>query len=267
MRRLMGEPRAEQRRQSALLDMLSDRFDAAIYDELIAASGAMVDHFELTGEVPVDPQHIDRLREIYLAMADASIGTFASRVMQAALRKSAGYHIEGKTFLLSGPDSVFEVKDFASTLRDWARAYVEGEAIRRRIVEVTDTTRNLIIRAVARGFEDGLGQRGVAEYVRSLVPSLSRARSALIARTETHGAAQHGAQQAAAETGLKLRREWISAEDHRTRLSHALANEQVVGMDEPFIVGGVELAMPGDPSGPADQVINCRCVVGYIVDE
>jgi hypothetical protein len=38
-------------------------------------------------------------------------------------------------------------------------------------------------------------------------------------------------------------------------------------MDEKFKVGDAELMFPGDPEGPADEVINCRCAVGYIVDE
>jgi hypothetical protein len=38
-------------------------------------------------------------------------------------------------------------------------------------------------------------------------------------------------------------------------------------MDEPFTVGGASLMYPGDPAGPAEEVINCRCCVGFIVDE
>jgi len=36
-------------------------------------------------------------------------------------------------------------------------------------------------------------------------------------------------------------------------------------MDEPFIIGGESLDYPGDPSGSAANVINCRCSVGYLV--
>ena len=123
------------------------------------------------------------------------------------------------------------------------------------------------MRAVARGYEDGLGQAGVAEYIRDLIPSFSDARAGLIARTETHGAANFGANAAAKETGLPLKREWISAEDSRTRSSHDAANGQIVGMDEPFTVGGARLDYPGDPSGPADETINCRCSIGFVVPD
>jgi hypothetical protein len=36
-------------------------------------------------------------------------------------------------------------------------------------------------------------------------------------------------------------------------------------MDEPFEVDGELLDYPGDPTGSAANVINCRCAVGYIV--
>jgi len=36
-------------------------------------------------------------------------------------------------------------------------------------------------------------------------------------------------------------------------------------MDQPFIVDGESLDYPGDPSGSAANVINCRCGVSYLV--
>jgi hypothetical protein len=32
-----------------------------------------------------------------------------------------------------------------------------------------------------------------------------------------------------------------------------------IPVDEPFIVGGAELMYPGDPAGPPEETINCRC--------
>jgi uncharacterized protein with gpF-like domain len=162
---------------------------------------------------------------------------------------------------------VFETKDFAATMARLALQYISGEAIRRHITSIVETTRNQIINAVTRGYADGLGQEGVAKYIRGLVPEFSRDRSALIARTETHGAANFGATSAAKETGLPLRKEWIAAEDARTREDHALADGQIVGMDDAFDVGGASLMYPGDPSAPVEQIANCRCAQGFIVDD
>jgi hypothetical protein len=37
------------------------------------------------------------------------------------------------------------------------------------------------------------------------------------------------------------------------------ADGQVVGLDEPFIVGGEQLMYPGDPAGSPGNICNCLC--------
>lgn len=54
---------------------------------------------------------------------------------------------------------------------------------------------------------------------------------------------------------------WVSRHDERVRETHRIANGQIVGLYEPFHVGLAFLQYPGDPSGPANETINCRCVV------
>lgn len=54
---------------------------------------------------------------------------------------------------------------------------------------------------------------------------------------------------------------WISMDDDHTRTSHQRADGQVVGLGEKFSVGDAELRYPGDPTGPVEEVINCRCVI------
>ena len=70
-----------------------------------------------------------------------------------------------------------------------------------------------------------------------------------------------GADEAARSTGLEMIKEWASAEDSRTRPSHAEADGDEVPLDEPFVVGDARLMVPGDPSGPAKEIINCRCAI------
>lgn len=252
MKRLIDQdPQREQRRQSLLLSRLEVGFRNRIRSEINRASSEMVQFFAETGEVPIPRGHVERLSAIYRAMAVSVTSVFGGRVLDQA--KSAGL--------------IVERKDFADTMARIALAYISGEASRRRITSVAETTRSQIIRAVAAGFADGLGQRGVADYVMDVIPSINAARAGLIARTETHGAANNGANEAARETGLQLRREWISSEDERTRDSHDMGLIEIVGMDEPFDVGGELLQYPGDPNGPPGETINCRCAIGFIVDE
>jgi uncharacterized protein with gpF-like domain len=241
---------AEARAQQMLLQRLERRFQRRIAAEISAASREMVRVWRITGEVPPDARHRERIAAVYMQMALAAVPLFGRRVQDQG--KHAGLRLERK--------------DFAQVMTDFALRYIAQEEIRRRITAVAETTRSDIVRAVAQGFAEGLGQDAIASFVIDQLPIRSRARAALIARTETHGAAGAGAHQAAKQTGLRLKKEWLAADDERTRQAHAEADGAIVDVDQPFIVGGEALMYPGDPSGSAGNVINCRCVAGYIAD-
>lgn len=55
--------------------------------------------------------------------------------------------------------------------------------------------------------------------------------------------------------------EWVTMDDDDVRHTHRVADGQVVLAGEPFTVGGYELRVPGEPVGPPEVWINCRCVV------
>lgn len=87
-----------------------------------------------------------------------------------------------------------------------------------------------------------------------------KVRATRIARTEATGAANYGTLTALHQEGAPAK-EWLATPGLRTRPEHARANGQIVLIDAPFVVGGHHLMMPGDPSGPAHLVINCRCTM------
>jgi uncharacterized protein with gpF-like domain len=219
-------------------------YEPKIAAELARAYTVAVAQWERTGAVGDIEDHQNNMRRIASEMAAMAVRAFGAETDRLLKR--------------------VERRDFAATLAKLAGRYIALEAFRRRIVDIAETTRNQVIAAVARGFDEGLGQSGVARFVLDLVPQFSKARAGVIARTETHGAANYGALGAAKETGLDLRKIWIAAEDERTREDHAQANGQTVGIDDAFDVGGSSLMYPGDPAGPAGQVINCRCTHGYV---
>ncbi|OZE95104.1 hypothetical protein CH302_19380 [Rhodococcus sp. 15-2388-1-1a] len=84
-----------------------------------------------------------------------------------------------------------------------------------------------------------------------------------IARTEIQGAMNAGTLAAAQAredtTGEALYKAWLATSDERTRLTHAVAEGQMVRLRDPFTVGVSELQHPADPFGPAHETINCRC--------
>lgn len=250
--------RAEYRTQQRLLDAADARFRGGLEAVIASASREMVVAFAATSASPQMPDNLyGRMERVYLDMASITIDAFGGRVLD-----------QGKRMGL-----VVETKGFAEFFQRLALEYIAQEAIRMRIASVTLTTRNIIIDAIQRGQEAGDSVDVIASRLEDLIPRMSRTRGALIARTETHGAANYGAHHAAKATGLTLRKEWVSAEDHRTRdfgegdgdvdeFNHRAANGQIVDMDQPFRIarrnGTSELLMfPGDPNGSPGNTINC----------
>lgn len=231
------------------MDAIEKRFRPSIAREIARSMRWVVDGYEQTGAVEPDPEHQRNMQNILERQATAAVRVFAGRVLRAQKSDSM----------------VVERKEFAQTMAKLAFRYIALEAFRRHIVDISETTRAQIINGVSRGFDEGLGQAGTARLIRDLVPSLARQRSQVIARTETHGAANYGSFGAARETGLDMRKEWVSAEDERTREDHDAMNGTTVGLDDYFDFGGYSLQYPGDPSGPAEGIINCRCSVAYVV--
>jgi uncharacterized protein with gpF-like domain len=52
-------------------------------------------------------------------------------------------------------------------------------------------------------------------------------------------------------------KEWLSARDTHVRDSHISIDGEIVKMIDRFSNG---LRYPGDPEGPAGEIINCRCI-------
>ena len=142
-----------------------------------------------------------------------------------------------------------------------------------KVRSVAATTRRGILRAIQLGETEGLGVDKTAKLIVDRTGgTIGRSRAATIARTETHAAASFATDEATRELGLPAQKKrWVSVGDARTRPSHAAANGQEVGIDEPFIIRdkGVEIEMkyPHDGSGGASNNINCRCLAVYFTDE
>jgi hypothetical protein len=135
-----------------------------------------------------------------------------------------------------------------------------------RIVGVGDT----VFRNTARSLDIGLRQGEdipmLRERVRtSLGPDAYRNRSTVVARTESiaaNNAAAWGSRTAEITSGAieSVDRRWLAADDERTRVTHRAADGQRRAWNEPFSVGGAQLMFPGDPTGPPQETIQCRCI-------
>jgi hypothetical protein len=92
-----------------------------------------------------------------------------------------------------------------------------------------------------------------------------------LARDQGYQAAgvQNHAVLAAARTNdtEQLEKLWIATIDSRTRDTHFAADGQRAPLKGKFTVGGAQLDRPGDPTGPAREVRNCRCRVGVLAHD
>lgn len=142
-------------------------------------------------------------------------------------------------------------------------SYLAG--VRNRLVRIPNEVFDLVSGQIAAGVTLGEGIPEIAQRVDDVL-SITKSerwpnRAVVIARTESLGALNGSRADAftmlAEESDEEMERMWLSTIDSRTRPTHVLADGQRVGINDPFIVGGFPLMFPGDPTGPAQEVIQC----------
>lgn len=57
-----------------------------------------------------------------------------------------------------------------------------------------------------------------------------------------------------------LKKQWRRSGKVNSRQAHDMADGQIVDVDKPFVVNGVDLMYPRDPKGPIKERVNCGCV-------
>lgn len=135
------------------------------------------------------------------------------------------------------------------------------------LVRIPDEVYNLVFAEITDGVNAGEDVDQVAHRVDRVLSYTgserwpSRART--IAQTEVtraYGAgALAGGMEQSRVTGRLLRKRWDTERDERVRISHRQVDGEVRDLGMPFYVDGVPLMFPGDPMGPPETVINCRC--------
>lgn len=131
----------------------------------------------------------------------------------------------------------------------------------------TASSREALGKVVASSFNEGLSVPDTAKAIRERFEGMGRSTATMLARTDLIGLANGGAFMAARrvfEEEPEVEKIWLNSHDPRVRPSHSDAGGQAVPMDAAFRVGGFDLMYPGDPQGPPQEVINCRCT--FITD-
>ena len=123
-----------------------------------------------------------------------------------------------------------------------------------------------ITASVTSSILQGKSIKHMADDLQKRITTMSRDSAIRTARTAVTGAQNAGRMDsyaAAEKMGIKLKKEWLSTLDARTRHSHAMLDGEQVAQDKKFSNG---CRFPGDPQGPPWEIYNCRCTLIAAVD-
>lgn len=148
-----------------------------------------------------------------------------------------------------------------------------------RIQEVWAYSRELYVKTVGSAMETainkGFGVEKTARIIEQDVNSqlngnINRWRARRIAQTELVGAGNYGTWLAivqAESEGINISKQWLVHPQGSKTQRHSLMNidYQIRSPQVPFDVGGEQLQYPGDPSGSAQNIVNCKCVIRPIL--
>lgn len=216
----------------------------------------------------------EAVRESITPEGAASLGTQAASDPKAVtamladiwIRTGRHYAQDSRRRLANQKAEWWEIVDF---WEQWVYSMITSE-FTQKITGIDATTQAAIQKALQDGVEQGMSVQDMAKMITDGdLPNMNKARAIRIARTEVIGASNAGSIQGARSMGIKgLKKKWLVALDGRERATHAAVSAQTIlepiGINDKFNVGAAVLDYPGDPMGSAEEVINCRCAIGYV---
>lgn len=234
----------------AEVDRFVDEMEAAITKQIDAAARAVRSGGNIDAAIDSEP-----ITDVYQEAWKRAALTITGKVYNAidATRKDfspeqyTSWEDNVDTYLAQkGGEQIVLIDNYT---KEWVRATVTA--------------------ATQQAAELGLGTDDIANLMRDKWGELSKNRALRIAQTEMNAAANYGAMEAATAAGM-TRKFWITAGDIRVRpgkkprpgdANHQRLNGETVEIGERFSNG---LMRPSEAGGPAGEVINCRCQMGFL---
>lgn len=146
----------------------------------------------------------------------------------------------------TGAKITFDILDPA------VKAFLSAKDI--KIVRIEKRIKEAVRQELLIGIGKGESTRDLAARVREVF-DVERSRSLAIARTEVAQSFNAGQFEAKKQSGI-TKHEWLASKDGKVRESHEEIDGEVVAVGDTFSNG---LRYAGDPDGPPEEVINCRC--------
>ncbi len=218
-----------------------------------------VDHFEALAET-INYEYIEQFMIKYYSM-------FAP--ISLMYRNNA---IEQKSAITGIKYKQSEDAEYLAIFQQYLQSTLRGEA-GSSIRTITGTSQNTIKKIIREILADselqGVGIEKIKQTIMKRVGENLRgngwARSRAIAQTEMIKASNQAAEYAVRSTGLEHKKYWLSSHLKDVRPTHSDAEQDSINR------GGLRaeerhsngLRHVGDPEGPAEEIINCRCTELY----
>lgn len=245
--------RHEKRFQELVTGLFEQQRDAILVDlQAQKAMGPRVDQVAIARKAidPTNPFNLEEWRAFFMAAAAKRIEEMAQDAGDSVLDELS----IGISFDVTNPEVSTFIQERAQRFAEEVNA-TTYERLKASMVEATDAGET--IDEIAARVEQVMGDR-------------IRSSAETIARTETIGALNGGALEAAKQSGVIGGKTWIATFDGRERDSHSAAHEryqaQPIPLEDDFEVGGARGPAPGNTGDPGEDC-NCRCTIGWVLKE
>lgn len=236
------------------MNRLEKKYTRKVFDALYSQVQKFIDEIETHG------LQIASNRLLVSAAANDEIGP----VIQD-MHKEAGLYFGKKTYYEIRRSAKRKIEKAGFGLsEEWLQAIIAffADEYFALVKNISDTTRDQLLQVLSQAAEQGWSNDETVKQLKN--PELVAWRARLITRTELNKGAFAGRKLAADDSEWEIEKEWIAANDHRTRHSHRAVDGDVVDLDGKFAVstpkGGVDYMIgPGDPTASAANLCNCRC--------
>ena len=191
-------------------------------------------------EIPSDPDKI-----FNLAAENEILKEMSTPVFREGLRR--------------GAESVYDEfsLDFVFNVRN-VRVIEAIDSFNSALTRINDLNYDTIRSILSEGYNNGLSLSEITKNIRDEFDIWVGYRPERIARTEMLGVLNRGGILGYEQAEI-AKMEWVTTQDEYTRDAHSAVDGQTINVGERFNVGGELLMHPGDPSGSAGNIVNCRC--------
>ena len=139
-------------------------------------------------------------------------------------------------------------------------AYFNAFLLEKVVLPISESMTRQIQTVLKQAISDGWGVEKTVSQLKN--SDITKRRAKTIVRTESVRAMNYAQLKAADNEKFQVEKTWIATEDNRTRYTHG--HQGVDGETRNlYDAFSNDLQFPGDPSGDAASVVNCRCTLSY----